>query len=164
MNTVDTNMSKIPGVKVVSLTVNKDQRGLTVELWRGDQEIKFNPSMAYFSTTKPGQVRGPHEHTHQTDYFCFTGPGVFRLELWDNRKYSDPENKGKQKHESFLIGENSPCIAIIPPGVVHGYKNISSYQGLIINLPDKLYKGIGKSESIDETRWEDDKDSPYRIY
>ena len=32
-----------------------------------------------------------------------------------------------------------------------------------INLPDKLYKGEGKKEEIDEIRWENDTDSPFVI-
>ena len=32
-----------------------------------------------------------------------------------------------------------------------------------INLPDKLYKGDGKKEEIDEIRWEQDLESPYKI-
>jgi len=30
-------------------------------------------------------------------------------------------------------------------------------------LPDKLYKGANKKEEIDEIRWEEDKNSPYKI-
>ncbi len=52
---------------------------------------------------------------------------------------------------------------IIPPGVVHGYKCISQTPAWSINLPDKLYKGPGKSEEIDEIRWELMKNSPFKI-
>jgi len=51
----------------------------------------------------------------------------------------------------------------VPPGVVHGYKCVSAEGGMSINLPDKLYKGEGKVEEVDEIRWEDRKDSPYKI-
>ncbi len=56
-----------------------------------------------------------------------------------------------------------PTIAVVPPGIVHAYKNIDSKEGLVINLPDRLYMGQGKKEKIDEVRYEDDHDSPYRI-
>jgi dTDP-4-dehydrorhamnose 3,5-epimerase len=51
----------------------------------------------------------------------------------------------------------------VPPGVVHGYKCISQGPALSINLPDKLYKGVLKADEIDEIRWEEDKNSPYKI-
>jgi len=46
---------------------------------------------------------------------------------------------------------------------VHGYKNISNVDGWCINMPDKLYKGEGKSEEVDEIRWESNIESPYKI-
>jgi len=47
--------------------------------------------------------------------------------------------------------------------VVHGYKNISDINALSINLPNALYLGKNKEEEIDEIRWEDDINSPYKI-
>ena len=44
--------------------------------------------MAYVSVTKPGVIRGPHEHVNQTDMFVFVGPGEFELHLWDRRESS----------------------------------------------------------------------------
>jgi dTDP-4-dehydrorhamnose 3,5-epimerase len=61
------------------------------------------------------------------------------------------------------VGENEPTLVIVPPGVVHGYKCISTEPGLVINLPDKLYKGEGKNEEVDEIRWEGRADSPFKI-
>ena len=41
------------------------------------------------------------------------------------------------------------CV-LVPPGVVHGYKAITSSGSFSINLPDKLYAGEGKKEKVDE--------------
>ena len=60
-------------------------------------------------------------------------------------------------------GENNPVLAIVPPGVVHAYKCISDENAWCINLPDKLYKCEGKKEEVDEIRWENKEDSPYKI-
>lgn len=54
-------------------------------------------------------------------------------------------------------------MVVIPPGVVHGYRNISGEDALVINLPNRLYRGEGKAEDVDEIRHEDDPDSPYRF-
>jgi dTDP-4-dehydrorhamnose 3,5-epimerase len=49
----------------------------------------------------------------------------------------------------------------VPPGVVHGYINISDRDGMVLNYPDKLYKGWGKKEEVDEIRHEDKEDEFY---
>jgi len=51
----------------------------------------------------------------------------------------------------------------VPPGVVHGYKCVSDTSAYCINFPDKLYKGEDKKEEMDEIRWEQKEDSPYKI-
>ncbi|MHB8904269.1 MAG: dTDP-4-dehydrorhamnose 3,5-epimerase family protein, partial [Patescibacteria group bacterium] len=71
------------------------------------------------------------------------------------------ETKGEAM--DFEVGIDSPTLVVVPPGVVHGYKCISDIPALSINLPDKLYKGEGKKEEIDEIRWELDSNSPYKI-
>jgi dTDP-4-dehydrorhamnose 3,5-epimerase len=148
----------IEGVIVKKLQKYDDARGWLAEIWRSD-EIDYRPTMAYASQTKPGTVRGPHEHVKQSDYFVFFGPGTFELHLWDRRENSTTY-KEYFKEE---FGENSPAIVIVPPGVVHGYKNISSADALSINLADKLWRGEGKKEEVDEIRWETDPSSPYKI-
>ena len=56
-------------VEIKKLSVFEDQRGWLAEILR-DDESGFRPVMSYLSMTKPGLVRGPHEHVEQTDYFC----------------------------------------------------------------------------------------------
>jgi dTDP-4-dehydrorhamnose 3,5-epimerase len=148
----------IKGVIVKKLNKNNDDRGWLTEIFRED-EAKFKPVMSYISSTKPGVIRGPHEHTEQSDCFVFAGPGDFELHLWDRRVKSQTEGG----YEKFSVGEQNPTMVIVPPGVVHGYKCVSKTDGLCINLPDKLYKGKGKKEEIDEVRWELDARSPYKI-
>lgn len=148
----------IEGVIIKKLNKNEDQRGWLAEIFRQDEDNCL-PVMSYVSLTKPGMVRGPHEHIKQTDRFSFVGPGDFELYLWDRR-----ENSGtKGEHQKIKAGAGNPVLVIVPPGVVHGYKCISSDSGLCINLPDKLYKGKNKKEEVDEIRWEDREDSPCKI-
>jgi dTDP-4-dehydrorhamnose 3,5-epimerase len=143
------------GVVIRELNQYHDDRGWLVETFRKD-EIDFNPVMSYVSMTKPGIARGPHEHFEQSDYFCFFGQ--FRLYLWDNRKDSTTY---QQKTVFDLQGR--PHVAVVPPGVVHAYKNIGKTDGLVINMPDRLYKGEGKTLPVDEVRYESDPDSPFRL-
>lgn len=148
----------INGVVIKELKKYKDERGYLMEIYRHD-EIDLNVAMAYLSQTLPGVVRGPHEHVYQTDFFIFPGTGDFKLFLWDRRVSSD--TKGEKME--IIVGASNPCTVVVPPGVVHGYKCISSEAALSINFPDKLYKGINKNDEVDEIRWENDEQSPYKI-
>ena len=79
----------IKGVIVKQLRKFLDERGWLVELFREDELGNIpRPAMSYLSLTLPGELRGPHEHAVQTDYFCFIGPSNFKLLLWDNRRDS----------------------------------------------------------------------------
>lgn len=154
------NVSKFFGVKIIPLKRWEDQRGWLTELWRTDELASDEiPVMTYVSLTKPGVVRGPHEHVHQTDLFGFVGPSTFQLHLWDNR--SDSSTFGQ--YETFTGGIDEPFVAIIPPGVVHGYKNVGEIDGMVVNCANKLYKGSGKTEEVDEIRHEADLESQFKI-
>lgn len=148
----------IEGVKVKELNRFEDDRGWLTEIWRSDDD-NFQAVMSYVSQTSADVARGPHEHKAQADYFVFLGPGRFRLYLWDNRKNS----KTYEEKMEIEAGEGDAKAIYVPAGVVHGYKCISKGPGWCINLPDKLYRGKDKTEEVDEIRWEDDKNSPFKI-
>lgn len=149
----------IKGVIIKNLTKNEDERGWLTEIFRQDELDGYQPVMSYISSTKPGVIRGPHEHKFQSDCFVFIGPGTFELYLWDRRESSETNGE----HMKMEVGENNPVLVIVPPGVVHGYKCIGDKDAWSINFPDKLYKGENKSEEVDEIRWEKDPSSPYKI-
>jgi len=155
-------IGKIEGVEIIKLEKYADRRGGLIETFRKDI-VKENlcPVMSYVSYTKPGMSRGPHEHLHQTDIFSFIGPGKFKLKLWDNREKS--KTYGNTMHVTG--GDVNPITVIIPPRVIHGYKNISKKaDGMVINYPDKLFKGTGKRGKVDEIRHEDKDDEFYRDF
>ena len=148
----------IDGLIIKKIEKYKDDRGWLAEIFRRD-ELDFDMAMAYVSLTKPGVIRGPHEHVYQSDCFIFLGPGSFRLYLWDRRDLSPTKGESLE----IELGEDSPHLVIVPPGVVHGYKCISAVPALSLNFPDKLYRGEKKKEDVDEIRWETKEDSPYKI-
>ena len=150
---------EIEGVIVKQLAKFSDERGYLVETFRIDNlSSKLRPVMSYVSYTKPGVARGPHEHMEQTDIFCFMGPGNFKIRLWDNRKDYDSYGNFME----LIGGKDNPIQLIVPPGVVHGYKNISEDEmGMVLNYPNKLYGGLNKKEKIDEIRHEDKEDEFY---
>jgi dTDP-4-dehydrorhamnose 3,5-epimerase len=141
----------IEGVIIRKLTRHNDSRGWLAELYRNDEiEPGHQPLMSYVSMSKSNEVRGPHEHKEQTDNFAFIGPSTFRIYLWDNR----PDSHTYRKKFTFTGGEDDPIGVIIPPGVVHAYKNIGNYDGYVINSPNRLYGGKNRKEAIDEIRYE----------
>lgn len=150
----------INDVVIKELNKFKDDRGWLLELFRTDEiNQEFRPEMCYVSFTKPGVTRGPHEHRHQADYFCFIGPSTFRLYLWDNRPGS-PTYGEKYQIEA---GENKPISVIVPKGIVHAYKNIGTQDGAVFNAPNKLYAGNKRTEEVDEIRYEDNSESSFQI-
>jgi len=150
--TAITTECNIEGVVISRLERHVDSRGWLIELFRSDENPdNFESVMGYISMTAPGMSRGPHEHREQSDYFCFLGPSNFRIYLWDNR----PDSITFGNNYDFVAGEENRVSFIIPPGVVHGYKNIGAVEGLVFNAPDRLYGGPGKKDKPDEIRYED---------
>jgi dTDP-4-dehydrorhamnose 3,5-epimerase len=151
---------KIHDVTIKPLAKFLDERGWLVELFRNDELAdEVVPVMSYISMTQPGVARGPHEHIDQTDYFCFIGPSNFKVYLWDARKDS-PTFGVKQ----FLFaGIDSPLVLVVPPGVVHAYKNVGMENGIVFNAPNRLYAGEGKKSPVDEIRHEESADSLYTL-
>jgi dTDP-4-dehydrorhamnose 3,5-epimerase len=141
----------IDGVIWKPLQEFHDSRGWLCELFRHDElPVEFHPAMGYISMTEPGVARGPHEHADQADYFCFLGPSNFKMYLWDNR----PQSATFQARQMETVGVDNPMALIVPPGVVHAYKNIGTEPGLVFNCPNRLYKGPGRKDPVDEIRYE----------
>jgi dTDP-4-dehydrorhamnose 3,5-epimerase len=150
----------IDGVILRPLTQRADHRGWLVELYRSDElPAELLPQMAYVSETAPGVVRGPHEHREQSDCFCFIGPGDFRLYLWDARENS----LTFRVRQTIEVGASNRQLVIVPPGVVHAYKNIGPTAGWVFNAANQLYAGVGRREAVDEIRHEALNDSPYLV-
>ncbi len=151
---------EIGEVVIKPLKCFEDARGGLIELVREDELAPENHScMAYISQTLPGVCRGPREHSQQTDYFAFVGPGDFKLYLWDNRKHSATF----QHRKTLLVGESNRQAVLVPPGVVRAYKAISDTPGWVFNTPNRLYAGEGRKEPIDELRHEDIESSPFQL-
>ncbi|NQT38825.1 MAG: dTDP-4-dehydrorhamnose 3,5-epimerase family protein, partial [Planctomycetes bacterium] len=79
--------------------------------------------------------------------------------LWDARAES-PTRGNRMK---VVVGESNRQAVIVPPGVVHAYKNTSDISGWVFNAPNRLYAGEGKSEPVDEIRHEDCAESVFQM-
>ena len=142
----------IDGVEVRPLAARADARGWLVEIFRQDEmDEEHWPVMAYLSQTEPGACRGPHEHAEQADRFAFLGPGNFTLYLWDIR--ADSPTWGCRM--TLVVGESNRQTVLVPPGVVHAYKNPGDRPAWMMNFPNCLYAGPGRNGPVDEIRYED---------
>lgn len=140
-------------VTLGSQIANTDKRGWLAELARCDQD--GDTPMVYVSSTIPGVTRGPHEHKDQTDRFLFVG--LVWVILWDNRSDSPTFNVKQTIHIAY-VGRVS-----VPPGVVHAYFNVGPSPVLVVNAPDKLYRGQNRQDPVDEIRHEDDPDTRFKL-
>jgi dTDP-4-dehydrorhamnose 3,5-epimerase len=157
---MDFHQGSIDGIIWKPLRKYQDGRGWLCELFRHDEiPAEFHPAMAYISMTEAGVARGPHEHADQADYFCFLGPSNFKMYLWDNRANSATY----LTRQVEIVGADNPMVLIVPPGVVHAYKNIGSEPGIVFNCPNRLYKGPGRKEPVDEIRHEANKDTRFLL-
>jgi dTDP-4-dehydrorhamnose 3,5-epimerase len=159
-----TSACSFPGVLLQPLARAEDSRGWLTELFRADVleaagMRESQPVMGYLSMTRPGVARGPHDHREQTDLLVFPGPSDFEVTLWDKR----PGSPTFGRRETLVVGASCPATLIVPPAVVHAYRNIGSVEGWVLNFPNRLYKGPGRTEPVDEIRYEDDPESPYRL-
>jgi dTDP-4-dehydrorhamnose 3,5-epimerase len=152
---------KIRDVVVYPIKKFVDERGWLAELFRHDElDEEFYPTMSYISVTEPLVQRGPHEHVDQADLFCFIGTGNFKLRMWDNREDSETY----RNMMTLFVGADNPMVVVVPKGVVHAYKNVSTTEkGIVINCPNQLFMGQDKKEEIDEIRHEDDPDTIFRM-
>jgi dTDP-4-dehydrorhamnose 3,5-epimerase len=150
----------IEGVVFRPITPHQDRRGWLAEIFREDElPPEQLPVMAYVSETLPDVARGPHEHVDQTDYFAFLGPGEFCLYLWDAR----PDSPTRGHRMKTNVGESNKQCVVVPPGVVHAYRNVGPSAGWVFNAPNRLYAGPGKREPVDEIRHEDKTESLYQL-
>lgn len=151
---------KISDLVYLNLQKFSDKRGWLTELQRNDNcQKKIIPMMSYISLTEVGVARGPHAHKVQIDTMVFIGISKFKIYLWDMRK-----NSKTFKVKQILFAEKNKIFKIIiPNGVVHAYKNIGKTDGFVINLPNKLYRGKDKKNKPDEIRYEEQKNSIFKI-
>ena len=140
LSNMDTE-STIPGVIIKSLRKFTDPRGWLIELFRDDELPEgFKPVMGYVSLTHPGVARGPHEHRDQTDGFVFLN-GKYEVTLWENRP-------GREHVKQVIIaGEENPLFLVVPPGVVHAYRNVGRQRGDRAELPGSTVRRMGQKRT-----------------
>lgn len=100
-------------MEIKDLKVLKDHRGWFVELFRKEFGIE-KIAQVNLTVAVPGMVKGNHYHLHKTEWYCVI-KGRMKLALKD---------KDSGELSEITLGDAALRIVKIPPGVVHGFKNI----------------------------------------
>lgn len=133
----------LDGVIIRPLSKHVDERGYVMEILRDDDPEFVKFGQVYVSTCYPRIVKAWHGHTRQTDHFCVV-KGNAKIGLWDRR----PQSPTHGETMSLVIGEQNPCLVVIPPGVWHGQMAVGTEMSILVNVPTEHYD----KESPDELR------------
>jgi len=124
----------IDGVRLTRLKPIPDERGRLMEMFRSDDEDFERFGQVYLTSAWPGIVKAWHYHKKQTDNFiCILG--MMKVVLYDPR--DDSPTRGEVNE--FFMGVWNPIRLRIPAGVYHGFKCISTGEGVIVNVPTQAY-------------------------
>lgn len=140
----------IKDVDIIDLIAHQDDRGYLIEIarWFQDSEPnahsivhKFGQAYLVGNFTR-GTVRAFHKHERMWDWF-FIGHGAAKFVLSDDRL--DSPTYGDMM--TIVVGERSPKLIAIPPGVWHGWASLADDTQLI-SIASELYN----REKPDEVR------------
>lgn len=137
--------SRINGVTLRELKVNRDPRGTLTELLRADWPDVFGDEMpfaqVYTSTTGAGVARDEHQwhiHRYQTDrFYCVAGRIV--VVIADARADASTHREVMFVELAAQGDAPAPLVVTIPPGTLHGFVVTSDGPATLLNFPNRLY-------------------------
>ena len=88
----------------------------------------------HLTTTFPGRIRAWGLHQKSTDRL-FVVSGLVKIVVYDGRRDSPTSGHINE----FTVSEKNPGLLIIPPNLYHGWKNIGTWEAIIINMPTRMY-------------------------
>ena len=134
-NWEETNQTKIRGVEVRSVKHVVTNNGFLTEIFRGDWGLENRKiDQVFVRHLESGAVSAWHAHAATTDrLFCISGRVL--IVLYDGRSNSDTARTLMQ----LRVGLERPSLVVVPSGVWHGIKNISSQPAILLNAVDQAY-------------------------
>jgi dTDP-4-dehydrorhamnose 3,5-epimerase len=128
----------IDGVVLKPFPLWPDDRGYFLEVARMGQGLPagFSSGSTQVSAalSYPGTIKAFHYHRRQTDFWV-PAMGMFQVALVDFRS----ESKTFGRKNTLFVGSLRPWHILIPPGVAHGYKVISTDPAMLVYITDQLY-------------------------
>lgn len=118
----------IDGVGIHPLRIIEDPRGSIRHMLRRDDSHFRGFGEIYFSTVRPGVVKGWHLHSRMVLNYALL-LGHIRLVLYDAREGS-PTNREVQVIE---LTQQNYSLVTIPPGVWNGFLGLGDSTSLVAN-------------------------------
>jgi dTDP-4-dehydrorhamnose 3,5-epimerase len=137
----------IDDVIIYPLKVNRDPRGILVEMMKTDwQDIydqeKLPFAQTYYSITDSGVARDENLwHYHpggQQDRFGVI-KGEIVVAIFDNRKSSATQGKLNLFHLGELDKDKGQYLVLVPSRCLHGFVVVSKEPAILFNFPTRLY-------------------------
>jgi dTDP-4-dehydrorhamnose 3,5-epimerase len=118
----------IDGLKIIPLRRIPDERGTVYHMLRSDDPHFVRFGEIYFSTVRPGVVKGWHRHREMTlNYACIFGR--IKLVVFDDREKS-PTKGGLVE---VFLGTDNYSLVVIPPDLWNGFKGMSEPFAMVAN-------------------------------
>lgn len=142
----------IAGVQIKSLKVHPDEPdveqpdikpGFLMEVLRADENLLSKFGQSTFTLAYPGTIKGFHYHERQQDLW-FVATGRAGIVLHDLRE----DSATFRQTDVVYAGSDDYKVILIPVGVAHGYKVISSEPALLFYHTSEPYN----SKNLDERR------------
>lgn len=125
----------LEGVRLFEVKNIVTGNGFTTEVFRPDWGVAELPIQHVIHVSLHGGVISAwHQHRIQTDHI-FVVSGTLRVVLYDDR--DDSSTKGGVN--VFNVSNVRPTLLVVPPGVWHGVKNLSSGMTNFVNYFDRPY-------------------------
>ena len=124
--------SKIKGISIVKLNQISDSKGSVLHMIKLSSPEFKNFGECYLSEINYNSIKGWKLHSKQTQNISVPS-GTIKMVLYDYRKESPSFNN---LIETNLGRPNNYYRITIPPGVIYGFKCLSSPNALLVNCTD----------------------------
>jgi len=153
MNLEFFDLSKLKSYKLIKdvvvhpLKVNRDPRGILVEIMKTDwkdiySRKKLPFAQTYYSITKSGTARDENLwHYHpggQQDRFGVI-KGEIVVAIFDNRENSRTFGKLNLFHQGELADNKGQYLVLVPSRCFHGFLVVSKKPAILFNFPSRLF-------------------------
>ena len=124
----------IDGVVVHALETVINDRGGLLEIQRRDDPLYPGFGQVYVTLTLDGVVKAWYRHRSQIDQIAAVS-GRIELVLFDDRA----ESASSGTLQRVVMGQPTPCLVQIPPGVWHGFRAVDG-DALLVHLNSEPFR------------------------
>lgn len=118
----------IDGVIITPLRRIADERGAVMHMLRRDSPVFQQFGEIYFSTVRPGAVKGWHIHSRMILNYAVP-VGTIRFVLYDDRDSSPTRGEVQE----IIMGEDNYCLVTVPPGLWSAFAAIGEQTAMVAN-------------------------------